>query len=308
MTPFPVHLVSTAPEHLAVAETIARDWESLGVSGHFLARNIRTGQQFGFDETTAVPIASVAKVPLALVLLDLIERGSIDESMSIVIDPATSSVGLTGLSAFRYPVTIAVADLLASMLSVSDNASGDALLDLVGIDAVNDRLREWGCHDIVFRHRFQRMYDCAAGAAGDDFRMAMELAIRGDRPGEHHAIETMDAANATVASAEALVDLLERVWLDRIADPRSTQSLRRLMSTQIFNHRLSSDLRAESYSISAKTGTFLNLRHEIGVVETDSADQIAIAALTRSTARATVQQDVDLAIGAAARSAVERLR
>ncbi|WP_382306110.1 serine hydrolase [Herbiconiux sp. UC225_62] len=308
MSALPPRLVSTAPELLAAADEIADDWRSLGVSGHFLARNIRTGEEFGFDETAAVPLASVAKVPLALVILALIDDGRIDEAAPLVIDPAVSSFGATGTALFRHPATIAVGDLLMSMLAVSDNAAADALLDLVGIDTVNERLRFWGCDDIVFRHRFQRMYECAAGAAGDDFRLAMELAIRGDRPGEHHAIETMDAANANVGTAAALVDLLQRVWLDDIAGPRATAALRRLMSHQVANHRLPSDLQADAFTVRSKTGTFLTLRHEIGVVETDSGEAIAIAALTRSTARATVQQAVDLAIGAAARRAVESLR
>ncbi|MGD8166949.1 serine hydrolase [Herbiconiux sp. P16] len=308
MTAHPARVVSTVPELLAVGDAIADDWRSLGVSGHFLARNIRTGEQFGFDESVAVPMASVSKVPLALVVLDLIDEGRIDESLPLVIDPAASSYGPTGTALFRFPATIAVADLLTSMLAVSDNAAADALLDLVGIDGVNERLRQWGCDDIVFRHRFQRMYECAAGAAGNDFRLAMELAIRGDRPGEHHVIETMDAANANVATAAALVDLLQRVWLDDIASAQATAGLRQRMSHQISNHRLPSDLQADAFTVRSKTGTFLNLRHEIGVVETDAGDQIAIAALTRSTGRATVQQAVDLAIGAAARRAVESLR
>jgi len=60
---------------LEVAETIAADWAALGMRGSFLARRLDTGDQLGFDVETPVPLASVVKVPLALVVLDRIAAG-----------------------------------------------------------------------------------------------------------------------------------------------------------------------------------------------------------------------------------------
>lgn len=60
--------------------------------------------------------------------------------------------------------------------------------------------------------------------------------------------------------------------------------------------------------MSGKTGTFLHLRHEIGVVEAASGVQVAMAALTRADRRAGLAPDIDLAIGIGARQAFEALR
>jgi beta-lactamase class A len=291
-----------------LARTIHDSWTRLGVTGHFLARNIDTAEQFGFAVDIAVPLASVAKVPIALAVLEAISDGTVDPARQVRIDPDASSLGATGIAAFRYPATIAVGDLLHQMLAVSDNAGGDALLDLIGLDAVAARLRGWNCPDIAIRHPLQRLYDCAVGAVGTDFRLALELAIRQDGRAGPHPIQTLDVAHGNVATAAALVDLLQRVWRDEVANPDATAELRRLMGQQVFTHRLSSDLRADSITVSGKTGSFLNLRHEIGVVESDTGGRVAIAALTRSDRRAWVAQDIDLAIGAAARSAFELLR
>ncbi|MEJ3750143.1 serine hydrolase [Actinomycetes bacterium KLBMP 9797] len=302
----PAYVASTA-DLLSVAESIAAHWQEVGAIGHLLARNIDTGEQLGFDVDTAAPLASVAKVPLALVVLDRIAAGALDPAMPVTIDPATRSVGPTGVAAFRYPATLAVGDLIHQTLTVSDNASGDALFDLVGVELVDERMRAWGCAGIRVRHRMHRMYECAAGVAGDDFGLALELAIRDDVAGQH-SIETLDPAYANAGSAAALVDLLQRIWLDQISTPAATAELRRLMGLQVFTQRLSSDLRADTVRVSGKTGTFLHLRHEIGVVTADSGDRVAIAALTRSHRRASIAHDIDLAIGAAARSAFESLR
>ncbi|MEU6591822.1 serine hydrolase [Streptomyces sp. NPDC046881] len=292
---------------LDVAEAIAADWAALGVRGSFLARNLDTGQQLGFDIDESTPLASVAKVPLALVVLERIATGDLDPALPVTVDPGTSSVGPTGLAAFRHPATVAVADLVLLMLSVSDNAAADALLGLVPVADVDARLRAWGCDGIRLRHRMNHLYECAAGAAGNDFSLALELAVRDARAGRH-TIETLDPAHANAGSAAALVALLGRVWCDEIATPPATAELRRLMGLQVFTQRLASELRTDSLRWSGKTGTFLHLRHEIGVVETESGERVAMAALTRSGRRAGLAPDIDLAIGVAGREAFEALR
>ncbi|MET9078775.1 serine hydrolase [Streptomyces sp. NPDC004232] len=290
-----------------VAEAIAADWAALGVRGSFLARNLDTGDQLGFNVQELTPLASVVKVPLALVVLDRIAAGDLDPGHPVTLDPARTSVGPTGLAAFRYPATVAVGDLLLSMLSVSDNAAADALLDLVPVAEVDAQLRAWGCGELRMRHRMNHMYECAAGAAGNDFSLALELAVRDDGT-DRQTIETLDPARANAGSAAALVELLRRVWCDEISAPAATAELRRLMGLQVFTQRLASELRADTLRWSGKTGTFLHLRHEIGVVEAASGDRVAIAALSRAGRRAGVAADVDWAIGVAGRTAFEALR
>ena len=300
-------VLGSTPVSIQVAGAIRADWNAIGLTGDFVARNLVTGDQLGFSGGELIPLASVAKVPLALAVLQAGQLGSLDLARTLTIDPATSSFGATGLSGFRYPVTISVHDLVHQMLVVSDNAAGDALLDLVGLEQLNGCLADWGITDIRFRHRFQTMYDCAVGVAGNDFRLALELAIEDDASGRHR-IDSLNSAKANVGSAAAVVDLLAGIWLDDISRPAATAEVRRLMGKQTSVHRLSSDLQADTISVATKTGTFLNLRHDAGVVQTDRGDRIVVVALTRSSQRALVQQPVDLAIGAAARRAVESLR
>jgi beta-lactamase class A len=129
-----------------------------------------------------------------------------------------------------------------------------------------------------------------------------------DEGTDRQTIETLDPARANTGSAAALVELLRRVWCDEISAPAATAELRRLMGLQVFTQRLASELRADTLRWSGKTGTFLHLRHEIGVVEAASGDRVAIAALSRAGRRAGVAADVDWAIGVAGRSAFEALR
>jgi beta-lactamase class A len=290
----------SSTELMAVAEAIRADFAAVSVRGSFLARNIDSGEELGFAVDRLCCLASVVKVPIALVAADRIARGRWDGGEQITLHPGETSYGPFGVSTFRHPVTIAVEDLLLQMLSVSDNAAGDAILDRMGIGWVNRRLRDWGIDGLVLRHRLQAMYDYATDAACDDFGLATQLAVEGRRSDGGHVIASLDVHRGNVATARALVDLLSGIWLDAVSVPPATAMVRELMARSVFSHRLSSDLRADDIAVAAKTGGFLNLRHEIGVVSSHGS-RIAIAALTESDRSAAVQQDVDLTIGAAAR-------
>lgn len=80
------------------------------------------------------------------------------------------------------------------------------------------------------------------------------------------------------------------------------------MGRQVSTRRLAAELRSDSVTISGKTGSFLNLRHEIGVAESETGDVVVLVALTRSTVPAFIQPRVADAIGAAARDSVDLLR
>lgn len=296
-------LTGTSARLLALAETTWTRWRSVGVTGSFLARDLDSGEQFGVDVDRLVPLASVAKVPLALVVADRVARGELDGGQQITLTPEERSDGPTGLAAFTHTVTCSVSDLVLMMLSVSDNAAADALFALVSPDSVARRLDDWEVRGIHVRHAMQVMYDYATKAAGD-FGLATQLAVEGMRPDGRHVIGSLDIDRATVGSAAGCVDLLQRIWQDTVATPQATAFVRDRMARQLHRNRLGADLVADDIHLAAKSGTFLNLRHEIGVV-TQGRTRVAMAALTQSHRTARQQPDVDLAIAAAARDALE---
>ncbi|NYI80055.1 serine hydrolase [Nocardioides panzhihuensis] len=289
-----------------LAEATAERFRDLQVRIAFLARDLDAGQEVGVGVDRQMPLASVAKVPLALVVADRIARGEIDPAANMTLTADERSYGPFGFSAFTHDVTCSVADLMLMMLSLSDNAAADALFDEVSPREVDEQLAEWGVEGLRVRHRMQPMYDYATRLAGHDFALATQLAVEGRRPGGRHVIDSLDVERATVGSPRACVDLLERVWRDEIAKPEATAMLRESMGKQVFTHRIAADLLADDIQLAGKTGGFLTLRHEIAVV-THPGGRVAIAVLTDSDRTARIQNDVDLAVAATARDAVEAL-
>ena len=66
-------------------------------------------------------------------------------------------------------------------------------------------------------------------------------------------------------------------------------------------HRLAPDFESDAARWSSKTGTFLHLRHEAGVVEHASGETLVVVALTAGTTAALTQPVAEQAIGHACR-------
>jgi beta-lactamase class A len=295
-------------EAVRTAHDIRADWASTGLRGSLYAVNLESGEDLGFDVHVPYVLASVSKMPLALVALDLIAAGELDPSRPIDLVPGRMTPGPTGAALFRHPSRIALEDLLLLMLSVSDNAAADAVFELIPPERVTRTLQGWGCDGIVVRHPMRRLYEVAAAVAPGDPVLALELAVRATTDGGGHVLPTLDIAAATHGTAAGLVALFGRVWTDDVSVPAATARLRELLGHQVNRNRFSSELTADSLTLHSKTGTFLNLRHEAGVVTTAAGDRVAVAALTASTVAAASQPEADRAIGRAARAAVDVLR
>jgi beta-lactamase class A len=290
-----------------VAAAVRDDWAEAGLGGAFLARHLDTGDELGLDVDRPVAAASVVKLPIALVVLDLIATGALDAATPVDLVPGEVAPGPTGLARFRHPCRVALEDLLLQMLVVSDNAAADAVLALVPPAQVSAVLAGWGCPDVVVRHPMRALYDAVDAVAGDP-EIGMALAVRGSTDDGGHPIAMLDTASANGVTARGLVGLLGRIWTDQVATPPVTARLRDLLGEQTLRHRLGAEIASDTVTISSKTGTFLNLRHEAGVVTTADGDRIAVAALTESRVVSRVQPEADAAIGRAARAALEALR
>ncbi len=289
------------------ARDIGLDWHRAGLSGGFLARDLDTGLELGFAPDRLLPLASVIKLPLALVAYDEIVAGRLDPAELILIDPESATGGPSGISLFRHPARIAVGDLILQSLSVSDNAAADALFDRLPPELITRRLGEWGCAGITVRHPIRELNQALAELVGDDRQLALELTVRASTRGGGHAVAQLDPHRANAGSARALIDLLQRIWADSVAAPGATDQLREGLSHQLRQHRLAADLISDSAVIRSKTGTLLNLRHEVGVVETAAGERLAVAALTNSSIPAFEQPEAEWAIAQAARTAVDSL-
>ncbi|MFE7111684.1 serine hydrolase [Streptomyces sp. NPDC057575] len=281
-----------------------------GLHGCLLVRDLHTGEEVGIAPDTQLPSASLVKVPLALATAERIRRGELDGATVIDVRPGrTTTPGPTGLSRFRHPVRIAVDDLLYMSTCVSDGVAADVLFGLTPPAQVTDMLREFGLRGINVRHGLDELTDTPLERFdASQAHLALSLAIDAGTSGRGHRVPQLDTTRASSGSARAYVELLQALWTPSAIHPEVAERVRGLMAHNLIRHRLAPDFSSDASTWSSKTGTLLNLRHEIGVVEHSDGQAFAVAALTESLVPASAQPGADALMAQVARTLRDHLR
>lgn len=97
--------------------------------------------------------------------------------------------------------------------------------------------------------------------------------------------------------------------MDTVGDPPEVAGrVRGLMADNLLRQRIAPDFSSDASIWSSKTGTLLNLRHEVGVVEHSDGQTFAVAVLTESLVPAGTQPDADAVMAHVARTLRDHLR
>ncbi|WP_328503134.1 class A beta-lactamase-related serine hydrolase [Streptomyces sp. NBC_00457] len=285
-----------------------------GLYGSFLVRDLETGDEIGIDPDTELPAASLVKIPLALATLERIRRGELDGAQVIEVAPGrVTTPGPTGLSRFRHAAHIAVEDLLYLSTCISDSNAADALFALTPPAQVGAVLHEFGLRGIAVRHTMGELMDTPVERFDPaDVHLAHALAIDAGTPGRGHRVPQLDISRANTGTARAFVDLLQALWTEGAErpaiHPEVAAQVRGFLANNLLRNRLAPDFESDASTWSSKTGTLLNLRHEVGVVEHADGQTYAIAALTESQVAAGRQPGADALMGQVARRLRDELR
>lgn len=250
-----------------------------------------------------VAVASLYKLPLALVWADLVDAGDLNDGEVLRLVPGQRSLGPTGVAMLLDTVTISQRDAVRLMLAVSDNACADAVLALVGVERVNERLRREGLLGTVVRHgsaESSRIVQRETGAPDPDLAERALAAVERDVTTSQY-----DTALASASTAAELCQILGVLW--RRPGPAHAM-VREAMGLQAWRHRIGSGFPHDDVAVHGKTGTLARLRHEAAVVTYPGEYPVAVAVLTRAARAERHLPRVDAAIGELARVAVAPLR
>jgi beta-lactamase class A len=298
---------------MTVAEVLAE----AGCTGSVHAVAMDDGAHWGHAEDEAMAPASVIKVPIALATLEAMATGLLDGTARVRLSPQGRTPGPTGLSLLQDDIDVSVRDLVPLMLTISDNVATDALVDLLGVDAVNDHVRRLGLERTRLVSNLRTMLDGMAREAGFPDYAAVErydpscgeVPTPDDVRARLARSTALDPRLGSCSTAREMATLLRLVWTDRAAAPEACDTLRRTMSRQLVRNRLESGF-PTSVRVAAKSGALMGVvRNEVGVVTLPSGQSYAVAVFTRALPdRSTDDRTVNTAIGRVARLAVDGLR
>jgi len=271
-------------------------------------KDLSTGHTLSFRAEEDWYLASGIKVPVAIEVLRQVEQGlfTLDDTVTL---KGTDYVDGAGRTNWSPPGTeFTVNHLLKEMLQVSDNTATDLLIRKVGIDRVNQLVRDLVADDIgeittladVRRHAYGYILPEAFNLVGHEFirlRQAQGEQNRLNRLAELTGVSRSDfapigldgaytayyASRLNSGSLRAFGDILESLATGQLLTPEHTRYLMEVLrGVRTGDHRIKAGL-PEGALFAHKTGTQRGRTCDLGVAELTEGRQFIIAACTRGT-------------------------
>ncbi|GAA0973824.1 serine hydrolase [Nocardiopsis tropica] len=256
-------------------------------------REVDGTREWGRLADVPVVLASVAKVLIVLEFARQAGAGILDPAERVVARRA-DRLGGSGIADFADDVELSLRDCAHLAMTVSDNTAADLLVDRVGVEPVQLLAAELGLGSTRF-----------TGGPRDLLRILLE---EGGPGGAGSAVLPAGVLGRVTSGTPAdLTRLLRLVWTDGAAQPEACAFVRDLMARQLVRTRIASGF-GPGVRVSAKSGTLPGLRAEAGVVEYPDGARYAVAVCAVGPDPGRTGLEADLALGRAARGAVERLR
>lgn len=133
-----------------------------------------TQETIAINPDAVFPSASMIKVPIMLEVMRRAASGNL--SLDTLI-PVTREVKVDGgiLQELRTGLPLTVRELVTLMIIVSDNTATNMLIELIGMEAVNDTMKHFGANSTLLR---RKMMDFAAAKNGrENLTTAADMAL-----------------------------------------------------------------------------------------------------------------------------------
>ncbi|MEO5618809.1 MAG: serine hydrolase [Candidatus Eisenbacteria bacterium] len=257
-----------------------------------VAKHLGNGTIARVNSNTRIPLLSVVKLPVAVVVLEGVDQGRWELSTPIIL--LAQDMHPRGELGDRYPRgggPVSLYKLLDLMTTRSDNTAADALMRLVGGPlAITEWLERNGIRDLrvdrTERGLGNDWYGLAPGA--DTMGSAEEIReLRARVPDAVHdsAARAMLLDPRDTGTADACVHLLERLWHGDLLSAAMTDTLKAVLARcETAPHRLPA-LLPKGTRVARKTGTggmangITVAINDVGVIRLPNGDDVAIAVL-----------------------------
>jgi beta-lactamase class A len=210
-----------------------------GYSGRctYALTDLQSSEHIGLNEDRVMPTASLIKVPILVALYQSVHEGRAGLQDRIQYREDQYCLGSGVLVHMTPGAEMTVRDAAALMIVISDNIATNMMIDLIGLDRINQTMRELGLPvTTIFRRQ-------------------------GDRGGG------LDPYKIWVSTAAEMTRLLELIARHEAVSADASQDMLRILRRQDYRHELSGRLpwnelnRLDNHKknwVAEKGGAFLN--------------------------------------------------
>ena len=220
---------------------LQRQQPANGTAGLYV-RNLTTGAEASVNPERVFPAASLYKLPIMVETIRQIQLGRITPDQMLVVSRANYVLG-SGVLQGRMGESLPVRELLRLMIAESDNIAAMMLLDLTGLNNVNQTM------------------------AG--------LGLRSTRLLDWHVPSANEGIGPYSTSPADMAVLLQTIAEGRLVDQATSDEALRLLG-----QKQASDLLSESLpwnvKVAHKWGEIPGARHEVGIVYTPRFQYVVV--------------------------------
>ncbi|MCM0646989.1 class A beta-lactamase-related serine hydrolase [Clostridium swellfunianum] len=139
----------------------------------FYFEDIDSGYTYSYNEKTAMPSASCIKIPIAMSLLKEVDNSALNLNQKYFISKQEMVDG-AGIIHEMNEKEYSLEELLKVMLIQSDNTATNKIIDVLGMDKINNTIRELKLKETIIK---RKMMDFEARENGlDNFSSSFDLA------------------------------------------------------------------------------------------------------------------------------------
>ena len=211
----------------------------------FFYKNLSTGESFGYRERDMFQSASVIKLPIYAVVMKLWAEGRLDLYEKLLCREEDKRPPCGALYFFTGDVEVDINTLCGLMITISDNTATNLLINRLGLDFLNEQLKEIGLKDT---HLERLLFDAEGSAKGLENRIV---------PAE-------------------MGELLERIYRHSFINEEVSARMEKLLLEQQINHKIPGYL-PEGTPVAHKTGEDDGITNDVAVVYSENPCVICFA-------------------------------
>lgn len=206
-------------------------------------KDLNTGREIDFNKDALIPSASLVKIPVMLSCFYAAQEGKIHLNDPVRLKYSQKVGGSKVLGNKPVGSVFTVEELLGPMITQSDNAAANVLIDYLGFDSLNSYFRKMG---LKKTNLARKMMDFKERRAGEE----------------------------NYTTAEDMAYMLEVLYNKKFLNKEVSGKCLGLLGQQKINDRIPKKLPKDGTFIAHKTGLERHICHDVGIVFTDKGDFI----------------------------------
>jgi beta-lactamase class A len=238
-------------------------------------RHLESGNGLDLNAGTSFPMASVFKVPVLVEVLAQVKEGKFSLDDEVSVQKPDQHLGSGILSSLTAPgITLTVRNLVNLMMLLSDNSATDILLEKVGAENVNERLKQYGIEGITVNRSCQELimdrigldYEKYKGKTLDEIVAAYQSIPGRSADDDRESIREFSREMKDQSTPAAMNALLGKIWKKEILDPESCDLIISIMlRCQTGQGRIKGEL-PPGTAVAHKTGTIAGTVNDAGII------------------------------------------